>query len=317
MVIPTGTAAISFSQLRTEMRTGSGDPTAYTPGFPLNDATFRTRLTDTATNASLSLSSMRGNIYTRFTVGTNYTGTYDIRAALTGLGTWNGTSKASVDVVVTPSSVYVSNPSTASYAMDTGAPSPTSWPAPSTIYLYNYGNIIGTGGNGGDGGDDPPGPVAPNNGTPGTPGGPALNVRRSLVLINNGSIGGGGGGGGGGGRARNLPTRYGGGGGGGGRTGIQPTSGGIGGTAPVTGNPGGPGSSASAGTGGASSVPAPIFGYPNAGGNGGGWGAAGAAGTVILGPGVPNPGGSPGVAIQGWPLVSAPTGPAGIYGPVA
>lgn len=310
MPIPTGTAAISFSQLRTEMRTGNGNPATY-PSFPLNDATFRSRLTDTGTSTQLSLSSMRGNIYTRFTIAAS-TGTYNIRTAFTSAyPTWPGLPKASVDVVVN-SSIVVSAPGTGAYAMDTGTP----WPTPSTIYLYNNGNIVGTGGNGGDGGDDPPSGT-PNNGFPGTPGGPSLLVQRSLVLVNGGIVGGGGGGGGGGGRGRNLPTRYGGGGGGGGRTGLVNTSGGIGGTAPVTGNPGGTGTSGGAGAGGANNIPAPFPSSPNAGGNGGDWGAAGAAGQVNLGPGIPNPGGSPGVAIQGWPLVNAPTGPAGIQGPVA
>ena len=299
------------------MHIGLGNPGAYGT-FPLNDGTFRNKLTDTGQNAQLSLSSLRGNIYRRFTISAD-TVNYDIRAAMGAapLG-WNGTSKASADVVVN-GGVVVGTPNSGAYAMDTGA---TGWPAPSTITVFNNGYIIGHGGNGGNGG-----------GTSvtgaGKAGGPSLLARRSMTLVNGGIVGGGGGGGGG------APTTtltitsppptpptspsypgtpspivsttyYGGGAGGGGRTARTPTAGGIGDSVPGgnDSSPDSPGTFAGAGAGSGGPGPA------GAGGAGGDWGTAGAPAQ----PGV-QAGGAAGVAIQGWSVVTRPTGTTGIMGP--
>jgi hypothetical protein len=328
MPIPTGTAAISFSQLRDEMRIGLGDSGAY-GAFPLNDATVREKITDTSVGNSVSLSSLRGNTYRRFTIAAD-TVNYDIRTVFGNSGSgWPGSSKASVDVVVNGGVIVGSN-TTSAYAMDTGA---TGWPAPSTITVINNGYIIGHGGNGGPGGD------SPGSAGAGTAGGPALLARRPMKLTNNSSPNGGivGGGGGGGGGAPGTSTsfttsppvpptapsyptspgpittfsRYGGGAGGGGRTARLPTSGGAFGNATGPGNlfdsnAGAPGTFAGAGAGSGGRGPA------GAGGNGGDWGTAGA-------PGAPGSqaGGAAGISIQGWTQVSTPValGSTGISGP--
>jgi hypothetical protein len=325
MPIPTGTAAISFSQLRDEMHIGLGNPAAY-GAFPLNDATVRLKLTNTSVNAQLSLSSLRGNIYRRFNITANTTN-YDIRAAFALTDSnWNGlnpSSKASADVVIGPLA-HVGTPNTSAYAMDTGS---FGWPASSHIYVENNGFILGHGGNGGNGGSSPG-----SGGGTGGAGGPALLARRAMTLVNNGTVGGGGGGGGGAPgtsvtvttpppvppTAPSFPTtspttrtdRYAGGAGGGGRTGTTNTSGGAGGSASggnaFPSNPGSPGTSGGAGAGSGGRGPA------GAGGPGGNWGTAGTPGA----PGVAA-GGAAGVAIQGWSQVStpAPLGVTGISGP--
>jgi hypothetical protein len=328
MPIPTGTAAISFSQLRDEMNIGTGGayPSAATPTAPqgtalsLNDATVRVKITDTVQNAQLSLSSLRGNTYRRFTIAANAVN-YDIRAAMGAapIG-WNGTSKASADVVVN-GGVVVGTPNTGAYAMDTGA---AGWPAPSHIYVENNGYIIGHGGNGGAGGPVP-GPDV------GGAGGPALLARRAMTLVNNGTVGGGGGGGGGAPGTTTTTTspppqpptspsfpgtpspitttrRYAGGSGGGGRTGTSATSGGAAASYPGPNNTnssaGNPGSFSAAGTGSGGAGPA------GNGGPGGNWGTAGSPGS----PGV-QAGGAAGISVQGWSNVTKPTGSTGISGP--
>ena len=312
MPIPTGTAAISFSQLRDEMNAGSGGSYPATPGtFNLNDATFRLRLTDTAQNAQLSLSSLRDNTYQRFTIAANTTN-YDIRTALVA-GGWNGTAKGSADVVIN-TNIVVGTPSNTTYAMDTGGP----WPAPSTIVVYNSGYVVGQGGVGGNGGPSP----SPNSSTAGRAGGPGLRAQRAMTLVNSGTIGGGGGGGGGGngraytapiGPAPAVPFGNGGGGGGGGRTGNTNSAGGArgtgGGANPGNGQVGANGTFSAAGTGGAGGTAGPLNGY--SGGPGGGWGTVGSSS--------PNgkAGGAAGIAVQGWSLVTAPTGSTGISGPTA
>lgn len=325
MPIPTGTAAISFSQLRDEMNAGSGGNYPATPGtFSLNDATFRSRLTDTAQNTTLSLSSIRGNAYLRFIIAADTTN-YDIRSALVAAG-WNGTAKGSADVVVN-SGVVVGTGSTGSYAMDTGGP----WPAPSTIVVYNNGGyIVGMGGAGGKGGNATP--SVSSNGTPGSAGGPGLRAQRNMTLNNyNGGIVGGGGGGGGGGAGRviaAIPGPFpigiqtdGGSGGGGGRTGRTPSAGGGAGTATGSnsqnGLPGNPGTFGAEGSGGTRN---------RLGGAGGGWGTAGVNGgsgaNPAFPPGPSNPstggtGGAAGIAVQGWSLVTSVNGTTGISGPTA
>jgi hypothetical protein len=317
MPIPTGTAAISFSQLRTEMHTGLGNPAAYGT-FPLNDGTFRSRLTDTATNNPISLSSLRGNAYQRFTIAAdNSNSPYDIRGALIA-GGWNGTSKGSADVLVN-SGVVVSSTTTGAYAMDTGGP----WPGPSTIVVYNNGGyIIGMGGNGGVGQRMPSGPAS----VAGSAGGPSLRAQRAMTLVNSGTVGGGGGGGGGGdGKSYsavvfpgNPPTPFnlGGGGGGGGRTGRTNSAGGPsntpGGGNPSPGKAGAVGTFAGGGNGGAAGTGGPQGGTPGAGpgGDGGDWGTAGGTGGRSG-----KAGGAAGISVQGWSLVTAPTGSTGISGP--
>lgn len=316
MPIPTGTAAISFSQLRTEMHTGLGNPAAYS-SFPLNDSIFRLRLTDTAVSGALSLSALRGNAYLRFTIAANTTN-YNIRTAFVGAyPTWPGGTKASANVVIN-ANIVVGSPSTGSYAMDTGGP----WPGPSTIAIHNDGGyIVGVGGVGGNG--SPAGSAGST--TPGGAGGPALNVQQSTTIYNTGATIGGGGGGGGGGRGNQfstpggVPINSGGGGGGGGRSSNTPAAGGTGGSAgganPFPGNSGFAGTFAAAGNGRGSGGPAP----------GGGTGGAGGAAWGFIGnnggPASPAPtlparaGGGSGVAVQGWSLVTAP-GPGGtIAGP--
>lgn len=60
--MPLSTGEISFDNIRNEMRNGLGNPGAFAPapwgsgGMPFNDASFRSRLTDTAQNAQLSIS---------------------------------------------------------------------------------------------------------------------------------------------------------------------------------------------------------------------------------------------------------------------
>ena len=306
MPIPTGAAAISFSQLRTEMNTGSAG--AYTGAFSLNDVTFRLRLTDTSQNASLSLSAIRGNAYQRLTIAANTTN-YDIRTALVAAG-WNGTAKGSANVVIN-ANIVVGTPSNTTYAMDTGGP----WPAPSTIAVYNSGYVVGQGGAGGAGAPTP-------LGTTGHAGGPALRAQRAMTLVNSGTVGGGGGGGGGGaGNSGTTPLatyRAGGGGGGGGRTGNTISLGGAKGNVTGPGNLkdgvlGANGTFAGAGAGG--DPPATgTGGFPGyAGGAGGNWGTAGT-------PGLPTSptlrlGGAAGISVQGWSMVTAPTGSTGISGP--
>ena len=312
MPIPTGAAAISFSQLRTEMNTGSAG--AYTGAFSLNDATFRLRLTDTAQNNSLSLNAIRGNAYQRFTIAADYSATYNVYSALVATG-WNGTAKGSANVVI-DSGVVVGTPSTATYAMDTG-PAPL-WPGPSTIVVYNNGGyIIGMGGNGGVGGADDS-----NNAGAGLAGGPALRAQRAMTLVNSGTVGGGGGGGGGGDGASGvtilsppfspLPFNNGGGGGGGGRTGRTNSS--SGGPGPADGPNANPGGSGQAGTFAEAGTGGPGWGPSGAGGTGGNWGTAGNNGG---GPNNPGPGGAAGVAVQGWSLVTAPAPSGTISGPTA
>ena len=319
MPIPTGTAEISFAQLRDEMHIGLGNPAAY-GAFPLNDGTFRDKLTDTGQNVQLSLSSLRGNTYRRFTIAAN-TDNYDIRTVFGNSGSgWPGSSKASVDVVIGTNVVVGSN-TTSAYAMDTGA---AGWPGPSTITVINNGYIIGHGGNGGTG-----------SGGTGGAGGPALLARRPMRLENASGIVGGGGGGGGGAPSTSTsvtspppqpPTapsfpgtpspittfnRYGGGAGGGGRTARLPTAGGGPGPAPGPGNnfpsnAGAPGTFAGAGLG--SNGPGPA----GNGGPGGDWGTAGVPGS----PGN-QAGGAAGISVQGWTQVSTPValGSTGISGP--
>lgn len=321
MPIPTGTAAISFSQIRTEMNGGSGGafPSAATPtapqgtAMPLNNATFRSRLTDTAQNASLSLSALRGNAYQRFTIAADTTN-YNIYSAMSAapIG-WNTTSKGSADVVVN-SGIVVGTPSTGTYAMDTGGP----WPGPSTIVVYNSGFVVGMGGAGGNGGPQS------GNGAPGSPGGPGLRAQRAMTLVNSGTVGGGGGGGGGGDGISytypigfpptNVPANNGGGGGGGGRTGRTNSAGGGPGPAsggnPNPGSAGGAGTFAGGGTGGNGGTTGPTDGGD--GGPGGSWGVAGTVGGRAGGAG-----GAAGIAVQGWSVVTAPTGLTGISGPTA
>lgn len=308
MTLPSAPAAISFSQLRTEMNTGLGNPGAYS-SFPLNDGTFRSRLTDSPNpGTSISLSSIRGNIYTRFTIS-SHTTYYDIRTAIgaPALG-WPGTTKASVDVIIN-NGIYVSSACTSSYAMDTGGP----WPSTSDLRIYNNGGYItGMGGAGGNGA--PSTSPATNPGGPGGGGGPGLRAQRALTLYNTGTISGGGGGGGGGAGTYTpgggLPERIAGNGGGGGQSSLTNSAGGAGGTASGA-PPGGPpnnfagqnrqGAAGSPGTytgAGAAGV-AP---RANPGGNGGSWGSAGAPGgpTAPIG----GAGGGAGVAVQGWSVIT-------------
>jgi len=334
MPIPTGSAAISFSQIRNEANNGSGGafPSASTPTAPqgtamsLNNATFRSRLTDTAQNNPISLSAIRGNAYQRFTIAANTTNynIYDVMAS-PAIG-WTKTSKGSADVVIN-NNVVVGSPSTGTYAMDTGGSySPatgTGWPGPSTIVVLNNGGyIVGMGGAGGNGGP------AGGNGAAGSAGGPGLRAQRSMTLTNTGIVGGGGGGGGGGdGKSYSAPVftpspvpfNLGGGGGGGGRTGNSPSAGGGPGPAsgnnPDPGNAGQVGTFASFGNGGNAGTGGPQGGTPGAGpgGPGGGWGVAGTVGGRSGGNG-----GAAGVAVQGWTsFVTAPTGTTGISGPTA
>jgi hypothetical protein len=297
------------------MNTGSGGAYPATPGtFNLNNATFRLRLTDTAQNNPISLSSLRGNAYQRFTITANTTN-YNIYSAMSAapIG-WNTTSKGSADVVVN-SGVVVGTPSTTTYAMDTG----TGWPGPSTIVVLNSGSIVGMGGAGGNGGPSP----NPSFSTAGAAGGPALRAQRAMTLTNSGTVGGGGGGGGGGnGRAytapiggNNVPFGNGGGGGGGGRTGNTNSAKGLrgngGGANPDNGRDGTDGTFAGGGLGGEGGTAGPLDGY--SGGNGGSWGAVGVP--------TPNakPGGAAGISIQGWTSVTytAATPTAALLGPTA
>lgn len=323
MPIPTGT--VYFSQIRTELNSGTGGSYPLSGSVPLNDATFRSRLTNTSQNASLNISAIRGNAYQRFTIAAD-TVYYNIRNALIGAG-WNGTSKGSVDLIVN-GGVVVSSASTGAYAMDTGGP----WPGPSTINLYNYGYIVGMGGNGGPGGNGAsPGNGGSQDGTWGGAGGPGLLVQRAITLINGGQIAGGGGGGGGGSGEWSPADPFGvpipavtrgGGGGGGGASSRYASSGGTGGLgvgtpSPNPGSPGGNGGFASAGGGGAGGGGVPS---QNPGGAGGGWGSAGGVGRArgpLPSPSSPVPqGGAGGISIQGWSAVTA--APAGVvYGSVS
>lgn len=303
------------------MAAGAGG--GYTGAMPLNDATFRARLTDTGQNAQLALSSIRGNAYQRFSIGVDTLG-YNIRTALVNAG-WNGTSKGSVDLIVGGITVYTNT--TGGYAMDTGGP----WPGPSTVYIYNSGYILGMGGAGGDGATGTRAAPGPFGGTNGSGGGPGLLVQRATYISNGGYICGGGGGGGAGnagdaGPVPGFPTAYastrGGGGGGGGAGGYTASAGGAGGPAaptnyPSPGAPGGNGGWNSAGAGGQGGKL--YFGAPTArsnGNTGGGWGAgAGAGGSPTASPTLIGfAGGGAGAAIQNWSLVSGGGGL--IYGPL-
>lgn len=325
MPLPTG--EISFDNIRNEMRNGLGNPGAFAPapwgsgGMPFNDASFRSRLTNTAQNAQLSISDIRGNAYQRFTIAAD-TQNYNIRNALVATG-WNGTAKGSVDLIIN-SGIVVSASTTGVYALDTGG----SWPGPSSINVYNNGGyIIGMGGAGGAGAPVP----TEKQGSPGAGGGPGLLAQRAMTLVNTGTVAGGGGGGGGGQSniSANPPVRKsGGGGGGGGRSGRTNSSGGAGGTATApgavgSGSAGGAGTFSGAGGGGSGGQTSPVI--PNwfPGGAGGGWGAAGSGSGSATGPGSTTgwplgqiPGGAAGVAVQGWSVVTgAPSGT--ITGPVA
>lgn len=322
MPIPTG--AVYFSQIRSELYNGTGGGYPLAASMPLNDATFRSRLTNTSQNASLNIGAIKGNAYQRFTIAAD-TVYYNIYNALAATG-WNGLAKGSVDVIVN-GGIVVSSASTGAYAMDTGGP----WPGPSSINLYNYGYILGMGGNGGSGGNGAsPGNGGSLPGAAGGGGGPGLLIQRSTYLVNGGIIAGGGGGGGGGdGEWTSADpflgqpaTSRGGGGGGGGASSRYASGGGAGGTGVGTPSPrpGAPGAGASITGNGSAGGGGGIGGGPTAarndGGAGGSWGAAGAIGGRRS-PALPYPqGGGGGISVQGWSAVTAaPSGT--LYGSVS
>lgn len=309
MPIPTGT--VYFSQIRTELNSGTGGSFPASGSMPLNDATFRSRLTDTSQNAPLGISAIRGNAFQRFGIAVDTTN-YNIRNALIGAG-WNGAGRASVDLIIS-SGVRVYSGTTGDYALNTGGP----WPAGSSVNIYNSGYILGHGGAGGDGGNGRrPGSGGPYGGSAGSAGGPGLYLQVSTYVSNGGYICGGGGGGGGGiGRdAAALPGIPGtastaGGGGGGGGAGAVASQGGSGGIGDGTSYP----ANGNGGTNGGYNYPGPggqgALLYAAApttrqwGGAGGSWGAAGAAGGNPPGSTPGFAGGPAGIAIQGYPLFS-------------
>ena len=189
----------------------------------------------------------------------------NIRNYLVSNGLSNG-GAAGTWYVTIAGGVVVGSTSTGTPALDSGT-----FPAGSALQLVNNGTITGRGGAGGNGGV--PSSTTCGSGASGTAGGPAIQLRLSTNLTNNGSIWGGGGGGGGGGDAGVGGFRSYGGGGGGAGAGLVANSGGSGGTANVTGSPGGSGSQSAPGAGGAGGS-----GIGGAGGAGGGPGLAGGAG---------------------------------------
>ncbi len=196
-----------------------------------------------------------------------------------------------------------------------------SLPAGSTVYLFNYGSIIGGGGNAGGGGQERDAFCGGDTpGGSGAVGGDAIATSSTVQvsIMNYGLIGGGGGGGGGG--AGGCRSN---GGGGGGGAGIAAGGGGGGNNggqkacnflclsccgAPAS-NPGGAGSAFGGGTGGCSngnSGGGCSFSGSNGGcgGNGGALGVGGASGTgttcgTLLGGAQFGVGGPPGQALRG------------------
>ena len=323
MPIPTGTAAISFSQIRDELASGTNG-VAFTPAttdLNLNTSTIRNWLFPATklSGETMSLSEMRGVAFRGFIL-TGQPQTYNIRDAMVAAG-WNGTARATANVAVTTGDL--GTPAVANYALQTGTP----WPAAATLVvrLDAGASIIGKGGSGGNGGignQNVPGAQgggSQSGGLPGTGGGTAILASRALTIVNAGVISGGGGGGGGGAgdRGTSPPWAGGGGGGGGGRTGGGTTSaGGIGGTGtggpPYTGGNGQPGTFSAIGLGGPGQGTAPSTRASGPGGNGGGRAVAGQSGTPAHRPG--GAGGAAGSSISGYPLVTY-SGAGSLLGP--
>ncbi|MEH2503403.1 hypothetical protein V1290_002214 [Bradyrhizobium sp. AZCC 1578] len=138
---------------------------------------------------------------------------------------WSNSGQPGTWFVSIASGVVIGSGSTGTPAFDTGT-----FPPGSTLQFTNNGTIAGRGGEGGAGS------AQCGPGSAGGAGGPAMQIRVTTTLTNNGSIWGGGGGGGGAG----YPSRFTlGGGGGGAGAGLIATSGGAGASANYPGAPGG------------------------------------------------------------------------------
>ena len=106
---------------------------------------------------------------------------YNLRSAAIAAG-WD-TVRPLIATITINSGVQVRASDTATPAFDTGS----SFPAGSSLVLFNNGSIVGKGGDGGDGS---------GGGIDGKPGGPAFRAQAAIKVTNSGTMAGGGGGGG-------------------------------------------------------------------------------------------------------------------------
>lgn len=242
------------------------------------------------TSGAISVNNFYGTTNVAQIVISSNTKNFNLLTALEETMFVNG-SAIPIQVTIN-SNVYVWSDDTTKAAFDTGAITGSG-----TITITNNGYIIGMGGNGGQGNSS-------TALTQGLPGGNAMNIRKSVTIINNGFIAGGGGGGGGGIQGYYSGFGSGGGGAGGGSGGKCMTSSGFpngpnGGSGGAVGQPGGPGSG---GTG-----------FGSGGGAGGGGGCNG--GTPVSGGGggrqLPGTGGAGGVTAGAQPQEFGGTGGAG------
>ena len=259
MTLPTGSSAISLSQVNTELGYSSSAT------IDMNATALRTLFGVSGSGTTIDMNAGHGksNGYTfnaTLAAGTT-TWNYNVRTAALAAG-WNGTSVLYGSIILAGSTTIVGSKN--SYpAFDTG-----SLPVGSNLTIVINGFIRGTAGWYSSGG-------AEGNGSDGSDGGTAINTTCTLTIQNNGEITAGGGGGGGG------ASDYGGsgdGGGGGWGAGYLPTNGawnatGTSGAWGASGSHGGAGGSAYNIGGGDGST-----GSTGGGGGGGGLGANGGYG---------------------------------------
>jgi len=324
--LPIPLSSVSFSQLRDEVRAGTGSPTTIPGAIPLNNAQIRTYCFNPGlipTTTSRSLSQAQGVSFIQFTIAAPTT-TYNLRSAMVAAG-WPGADRGIANVNIS-SGVTLSSAGISQAAFGQGS---TPWPAPSSaeINMAASSRMVGKGGAGGDGGDVG-GVGIPTAqwtaGDAGQGGGKGMDVVITTVIIGPPTsqiVGGGGGGGGGNARRVPAPASSGGGGGGGGGVGTGGSGGGGGqggvvvpgppypaGTVAQPGQNGAAGTSSGGGTGG-QNTPQPAPTRAGIGGNGGAAGAAGQAGSSgAATPGTQGPGfgaaGAAGPSINGYSLVT-------------
>ncbi len=319
MPIPLST--VSFSQLRDEVRAGTGSPTAIPGAIPLNDTQIRTYCFNPGPIPALtsrSLGQAQGVTFAQFSIAAS-TQNYNLRSAMVAAG-WPGTDRGIANLTISPG-VIVYSPAVSQAALSQGS---TPWPGPSSasITVSATARIIGKGGPGGDGGSVG-GVGIPTTqwaaGQAGTGGGRALDLSIATTILGpaTGQIQGGGGGGGGG-NGRRVPSPASSGGGGGGGGGSHPFTAGQGGAGGVVvpgppypaGTVARPGQAGqdnitNSGGQGGQNAPQPLPTRAGVGGNGGPLGTAGQAGSSgAATPGVQGPGvgaaGAAGPAIQGY-----------------
>jgi hypothetical protein len=286
---------ISLSQVNTELGI------AATTAISLNQANVRTLAgVPSGTIGMANLYGKSNNFTFNYTISGNVQN-FNLFSEAEASG-WNGVAPL-VATITVGSGVVVGASSTGNYAFSTG----TGFPSGSTLYLLNYGYIVGAGGQGGAGVQSGGAAYGPGGG------GPAMYVQYPMTINNQGIIGGGGGGGGGGALAYYTVlsvNHYIGGGGGGGGAGWNAGAGGAGGTGTYAGGAGAAGSAPTgAGAGGAGAT-----GDSKTSGAGGAGGTLGAAGGTGGSSG--NAGAAGGYYAIGsgnisWAAVGSVYGPAG------